>query len=107
MARILLKQDRLDPNLGPKDEFPLLFAVRLRQRLTVKSLLKSKRLDVNKRITTGKSALLEAIEIGHKEIIKMLAKAGANPDIGMDGGKTARQQMLAAGIHIKWEICPV
>lgn len=107
MARILLEQDRLDPNLGPKDVFPLLFAVRLIQRLTVKSLLKSKRLDVNKRTTTGKTALLEAIEIGHMEIIRMLAKAGANPDIGMVGGKTARQQMLAAGIHIKWETCPV
>ncbi|KAJ6184150.1 hypothetical protein N7519_005451 [Penicillium mononematosum] len=107
MARILLEQDRLDPNLGPKDEFPLLFAVRHNQRLTVKSLLKSKRLDVNKRTTTGKTALLEAIEISHVEIIRMLAKAGANPDIGMNGGKTARQQMLAAGIHIKWETCPV
>jgi ankyrin repeat protein len=106
MARILLEEDRLDPNLGPKDEFPLLFAVRLSQRLTVESLLKLRRLDVNKRTTAGKTALLEAIEIGHMEIIRMLAKAGANPDIAMDGCKTARQQMLAAGIHIKWETCP-
>jgi ankyrin repeat protein len=107
MARILLEQDRLDPNLGPKDDFPLLFAVRLRRRLTVKSLLKSKRLDVNKRTSTGKTALLEAIEIGHKDIIRMLAKAGADPDIGMDGGKTPRQQMLAAGIYVKWQTHPV
>ncbi|KAJ6148232.1 hypothetical protein N7497_010214 [Penicillium chrysogenum] len=88
------------------DDFPLLFAVRLRRRLTVKSLLKSKRLDVNKRTTTGKTALLEAIEIGHKDIIRMLAKAGADPDIGMDGGKTPRQQMLAAGIYVKWQTHP-
>lgn len=31
----------------------------------------------------------------------MLAEAGADPDVGMSGGKTARQQALAKG-HFCW-----
>ncbi|CAI7644314.1 unnamed protein product [Penicillium viridicatum] len=103
MTRLLLAQERLDPNLGPTDNFPLLLAVRLNQQLTVEHLLESKRLDVNKQTSTGQTALLEAIDVGNKEVIKMLARAGANPDIGMSKGKTARQHMLAAGIRVKWK----
>ncbi|KAJ5508529.1 hypothetical protein N7527_010672 [Penicillium freii] len=103
MTRLLLAQERLDPNLGPTDNFPLLLAVRLNQQLTVEHLLESKRLDVNKQTSTGQTALLEAIDVGNKDVIKMLARAGANPDIGMSKGKTARQHMLAAGIRVKWK----
>ncbi|CRL21491.1 Cyclin-like F-box [Penicillium camemberti] len=84
MTRLLLAQDRLDPNL-------------------VEHLLELKRLDVNKQTSTGQTALLKAIEVDNKEVIKMLARAGANPDIGMSNGKTARQHMLAAGIRVKWK----
>ncbi|KAJ5499022.1 hypothetical protein N7453_008073 [Penicillium expansum] len=100
-------QDRLDPNLGPADAFPLLLAVDLNQQLTVEHLLESKRVDVNKQTSTGQTALLKAIDVGDKEVIKMLAKAGANPDIGMSKGRTARQQILAAGIRVKWKTRPV
>ncbi|KAK4863017.1 hypothetical protein LT330_010122 [Penicillium expansum] len=107
MTRLLLAQDRLDPNLGPADAFPLLLAVDLNQQLTVEHLLESKRVDVNKQTSTGQTALLKAIDVGNKEVIKMLAKAGANPDIGMSKGRTARQQILAAGIRVKWKTRPV
>ncbi|OQD71041.1 hypothetical protein PENPOL_c001G08641 [Penicillium polonicum] len=103
MTRLLLAQERVDPNLGPTDNFPLLLAVRLNRQLTVEHLLESKRLDVNKQTSTGQTALLEAIDVGNQEVIKMLARAGANPDIGMSKGKTARQHMLAAGIRVKWK----
>lgn len=55
MTRLLLGQDRLDPNLGPADDFPLLLAVGLNQQQTLEHLLESKRLDVNKQNSTGKS----------------------------------------------------
>ncbi|KOS39560.1 hypothetical protein ACN38_g9596 [Penicillium nordicum] len=103
MTRLLLAQDRLDPNLGPTDDFPLLLAVRLNRQQTVEHLLELKRLDVNKQTSTGQTALLKAIDIGNKEVIKMLARAGANPDIGMSQVKTARQHMLEAGIRVKWK----
>ncbi|OQE04904.1 hypothetical protein PENVUL_c029G02307 [Penicillium vulpinum] len=74
---------------------------------TLEYLLELKRLDVNKQTNTGQTALLKAIDVGNREVIKMLAKAGANPDIGMSEGETARQQILAAGIRVKWKTCPV
>ncbi|KXG47799.1 uncharacterized protein PGRI_016690 [Penicillium griseofulvum] len=107
MTRLLLAQHRLDPNLGPADEFPLLLAVSLNQQETVELLLQSKRLDINKQTSQGQTALLKAIDVRNKETIDMLAKAGANPDIGMSEGKTARQRALAAGIRIKWKTFPV
>ncbi|CAG8903711.1 unnamed protein product [Penicillium egyptiacum] len=107
ITRLLLAQARLDPNLGPTDDFPLLLAIRLCDPLTVKRLLGLKRLDVNKKTKTGKTALLEAIDVGNMAVIRMLAEAGANSEIGMSEGKTARQQILAADIDIKWETCPV
>ena len=81
----------------------MLLAVRLNRQQTVEHLLESKRLDVNKQTNTGQTALLEAIDVGNKEIVKMLARVGANPDIGMRNGKTPRQLMLAAGIRVKWK----
>ncbi|OQE44386.1 hypothetical protein PENCOP_c002G03689 [Penicillium coprophilum] len=107
IIRLLLAQDRIDPNLGPTDAFPLMIAVGLNQQQTVELLLESKRFDVNKQTNKGQTALLKAIDAGNKELIKMLAKAGANPDIEMSEGKTARQQTLAAGIHVKWKTRPV
>lgn len=89
MTRLLLAQDRLDPNLGPGNDFLLLLVVRLNRQQTVEHLLESKRLDVNKQTNTGQTALLEAIDVGNKEVVKMLARAGANSDIGMRNGKTA------------------
>ncbi|KAJ5952652.1 uncharacterized protein N7479_011065 [Penicillium vulpinum] len=106
ITRLLLAQNRLDPNLGPTDNFPLLLAV-TRDSGTLEYLLELKRLDVNKQTNTGQTALLKAIDVGNREVIKMLAKAGANPDIGMSEGETARQQILAAGIRVKWKTCPV
>ena len=105
--RLLLAQDRLDLNLGPTDAFPLLLAVHLNQQLTVEYLLNSKRLNVNKQTSTGQTALLEAIRVGNTEVIKMLAKAGANADIGMSEGRRARQQMSAAGIYVNWKTSPI
>ncbi|KAI2746566.1 hypothetical protein DTO013E5_242 [Penicillium roqueforti] len=95
--------DRLDPNLGPTYAFPSFLAVRLNQQQTVEYLLDSKRLNVNKQTNTGQTALLEAIRVGNTDVIRMLAKAGANADIGMSEGRTARQQMSAAGTYIKWK----
>ncbi|KAJ5209749.1 hypothetical protein N7449_004128 [Penicillium cf. viridicatum] len=74
MTRLLLAQDRLDPNLGPTDDFPLLLAVGLNQQQTLEHLLESKRLDVNKQTSTGQTALLKAVDVGNKEVIKMLAR---------------------------------
>ncbi|KAJ5178305.1 uncharacterized protein N7500_001004 [Penicillium coprophilum] len=107
ITRLLLAQDRIDPNLGPRDAFPLMIAVCLNQQQTVELLLESKRLDINKQTSKGQTALLKAIDVGNKDVIKMLAKAGANPDIEMSEGKTARQQTLAADIHVKWKTRPV
>lgn len=89
MTRLLLAQDRLDPNLGPGNDFLLLLAVRLNRQQTVVHLLESKRLDVNKQTNTGQTALLKAIDVGNKEVVEMLARAGANSDVGMRNGKTA------------------
>ncbi|KAJ5356689.1 hypothetical protein N7517_011298 [Penicillium concentricum] len=107
ITRLIPAQNRLDPNLGPRDAFPLLIAVGLNQQQTVEHLLDSKRLDVNKQTSQGKTALSKALNVGNREVIKMLAKAGANPDIGMSEGKTPRQQALAAGIRVKWKTRPV
>ncbi|KAJ5200459.1 hypothetical protein N7472_005663 [Penicillium cf. griseofulvum] len=80
MTRLLLAQkNRLDPNLGLADDFPLLLAVSRNQQETVELLLKSKRLDINKQTSQEQTALLKAIDVDNKEIIKMFAKAGANP----------------------------
>ncbi|KAJ5782604.1 hypothetical protein N7457_004378 [Penicillium paradoxum] len=107
VARLLLAQERLDPNLGPTDEFPLLCAVILNLQDIVELLLYLKQLDANKQTSDGTTPILEAIDVGNPEVIKMLAKTGANPDIETSQGRTARRQALAAGVRVKWRTQPV
>ncbi|KAJ5575688.1 hypothetical protein N7535_002614 [Penicillium sp. DV-2018c] len=106
MVRLFLAQDRLDPNLGPANAFPLLLAVGFGKQPILVLLLKSKRLDVNKQASRGETALLRAIRIGNREAVKLLARAGADPDIERFDGVTARQAALDARICVRWRACP-
>jgi ankyrin repeat protein len=105
MVRLFLAQHRLNPNLGPADAFPLFLAVDLGKQPILELLLDSKRLDVNKQTSKGETALWKAIRIGNGEAVELLARAGANPDIETSEGATARQILLDAGIHIRWQAC--
>ncbi|KAJ5558906.1 hypothetical protein N7461_002878 [Penicillium sp. DV-2018c] len=106
MVRLFLAQHRLDPNLGPADAFPLLLAVDFDKQPILELLLDSNRLDVNKQGSQGETALLRAIHIGNREAVKLLASAGADPDIESSEGVTARQEALDAGIRVRWKARP-
>ncbi|KAJ5121645.1 uncharacterized protein N7515_009606 [Penicillium bovifimosum] len=101
MVRQFVSQDRLDPNLGPADAFPLLLAVDFDKLAVLEILLDSRQLDLNKQTSEGETALLRAIHIGNREAVKLLARAGVNPDIeSREGEETAREAALNAGILV-------
>ncbi|KAJ5142567.1 uncharacterized protein N7515_001354, partial [Penicillium bovifimosum] len=103
MVRLFVPQDRLDPNLGPADAFPLLLAVNFDKLAVLEILLDSRQLDLNKQTSEGETALLRAIHIGNREAVKLLARAGVNPDIeSREGEETAREAALNAGILVSW-----
>ncbi|KAJ5135760.1 uncharacterized protein N7515_005038 [Penicillium bovifimosum] len=106
MIRLFIAQHGLDPNLGPADEFPLIVAVDFDKLPSLELLLDSKQLDLNQQNSEGETAVLKAIHIGNREAVKLLARAGADPDIKSCEGATARQAALDAGIRVRWRIRP-
>ncbi|KAJ5135793.1 uncharacterized protein N7515_005071 [Penicillium bovifimosum] len=107
MVRLFVNQHRLDPNLGPADAFPLLLAVVYDKLPILEILLDSKQLDLNKQNSEGETALLKALHIGNTEAVKLLARAGADPDFEPREGVTARQACLDAGLLVRWRVRPI
>ena len=58
-----------------------MYASQLGYLNAVKILLKQKKINVNHRGNSGKTALMEAAQKGHLEIVDLLLKNGANPKI--------------------------
>jgi ankyrin repeat protein len=103
VARRLLRSEKVNPNAGARDKFPLLLAVKKRYDLnTVESLLESGSFDLDQQTDTGMTALLHAVQNGHKFMAVLLLRAGANPDVPDRTGITARRLLMQPLVHVKF-----
>ncbi len=84
----LLLEAGADPNGGPNYP-PLQSAAFHGTVASVKHLLAHPKIEVDKRNRDGRTALITAAGRGHAEVVQMLLKAGADPTLKCNHGKTA------------------
>ncbi len=95
----LLVRKGANPNLFHKDGYTALTVAVLQNDLpSVKALLKSPKIDINKKERFNSfTALMRAASAGYKDIVEVLLDAGADTSISMPGGIIAEDYARGEG----------